>query len=40
MGALAVQLTESELKEIDARCRQVAVVGERYTPEMMALVHG
>jgi aryl-alcohol dehydrogenase-like predicted oxidoreductase len=38
MGALAVQLTESDLREIDARCRQVAVTGERYTPEMMALV--
>ena len=40
MGALAVQLTESDLEETDARFRQFAVAGERYTPEMMALVHG
>jgi aryl-alcohol dehydrogenase-like predicted oxidoreductase len=38
MGALAVKLTESDLKEIDARFEQLAVVGERYTPEMMGLV--
>jgi aryl-alcohol dehydrogenase-like predicted oxidoreductase len=40
MGALAIQLTESDLEETDARFRQFAVAGERYTPEMMALVHG
>jgi len=40
MGALAVQLTESDLKETDARFREIAVTGERYTPEMMALVNG
>ena len=40
MGALAVQLTQSDLEETDARFRQFAVAGERYTPEMMALVHG
>jgi aryl-alcohol dehydrogenase-like predicted oxidoreductase len=39
MGALAVQLTESDLKETDARFQQIAVAGERYAPEMMALVH-
>jgi aryl-alcohol dehydrogenase-like predicted oxidoreductase len=39
MGALAVQLTESELQEIDARFRPISVDGERYVPEMMALVH-
>jgi aryl-alcohol dehydrogenase-like predicted oxidoreductase len=39
MGALAVQLTKSDLEETDARFRQIAVAGERYTPEMMALVH-
>jgi aryl-alcohol dehydrogenase-like predicted oxidoreductase len=38
MGALGVQLTESDLKETDARFRQIAVAGERYTPEMMALL--
>jgi hypothetical protein len=40
MGALAVQLTESDLEETEARFRQFAVAGERYRPEMMALVHG
>jgi aryl-alcohol dehydrogenase-like predicted oxidoreductase len=39
MEALAVQLTESDLKETDARFRQIAVAGERYAPDMMALVH-
>jgi aryl-alcohol dehydrogenase-like predicted oxidoreductase len=38
MQALAVQLTESDLQETDARFRQFAVAGERYSPEMMALV--
>ena len=38
MQALAVQLTESDLQETDARFRQFAVTGERYSPEMMALV--
>jgi aryl-alcohol dehydrogenase-like predicted oxidoreductase len=40
MGALAVQLTESDLKETDARFQKINVAGERYTPEMMSLVHG
>ena len=40
MGALTVQLSESDLQETDARFRQIAVAGERYTPEMMALLHG
>jgi aryl-alcohol dehydrogenase-like predicted oxidoreductase len=39
MQALAVELTESDLGETDARFRQIAVAGERYTPEMMAMVH-
>jgi aryl-alcohol dehydrogenase-like predicted oxidoreductase len=39
MGALTVQLTESDLKETDARFQQIVVAGERYAPEMMALVH-
>jgi aryl-alcohol dehydrogenase-like predicted oxidoreductase len=40
MGALAVELTESDLQETDARFRSISVDGERYLPEMMALVHG
>jgi aryl-alcohol dehydrogenase-like predicted oxidoreductase len=39
MGALAVQFTEAELKEIDARFREINVAGERYTPEMMTMVN-
>jgi len=38
MGALNVKLTESDLKEINARLAQIEVFGERYTPDMMALV--
>ena len=32
-------LTEDDLKETDTRFQQIAVSGERYAPEMMALVH-
>jgi aryl-alcohol dehydrogenase-like predicted oxidoreductase len=39
MGALNVKLTESDLREINARFAQVDVFGERYAPDMMALVH-
>jgi aryl-alcohol dehydrogenase-like predicted oxidoreductase len=39
MGALNVKLTESDLKEINARLAQIEVVGERYPPDMMALVN-
>jgi aryl-alcohol dehydrogenase-like predicted oxidoreductase len=39
MGALHVKLTESDRRELEARFAQIDVVGERYTPEMMALVH-
>jgi aryl-alcohol dehydrogenase-like predicted oxidoreductase len=39
MGALNVKLTESDLKEINARIAQIDVFGERYAPDMMALVH-
>jgi len=39
MGALAVELTESDLEETDARFQQIDVAGERYAPEMMKLVH-
>src|SRR5579863_9081013 len=38
MGALNVNLTESDRKKIAERTSQFQVVGERYTPEMMALV--
>src|SRR5882757_3462730 len=33
MGALAVQLTEDDLKETNARLREFAVAGERYAPD-------
>jgi len=38
MGALQVVLTESDRKKIADRLAQIPVVGERYTPDMMALV--
>ena len=38
MGALAVQLTDQDLKETDARFQEMAVAGERYLPDMMALL--
>jgi aryl-alcohol dehydrogenase-like predicted oxidoreductase len=38
MGALNVALTESDRKKIGERLAQFQVVGERYTPDMMALV--
>jgi aryl-alcohol dehydrogenase-like predicted oxidoreductase len=38
MGALAVTLTDSDLKEISTRIAQIEVIGERYAPAMMALV--
>ncbi len=38
MGALNVKLTESDLKEINARLVQIEVFGERYAPDLMALV--
>jgi hypothetical protein len=34
-----VKLTESDLREINARFAQIDVFGERYAPDMMALVH-
>ena len=39
MGALNVGLTRSGLKEIKSRLAQIEVVGERYAPDMMALVN-
>ncbi len=38
MGALNVQLSEVDLKKIAARLAELKIVGERYTPQMMALV--
>jgi aryl-alcohol dehydrogenase-like predicted oxidoreductase len=38
MGALQVRLTEIDRKKIAERLAQIQVVGERYAPEMMALV--
>src|SRR5271165_6695730 len=38
MGALGVTLTEGDRKKIADRLAQIPVVGDRYTPEMMALV--
>jgi hypothetical protein len=39
MGAANVKLSESDRRELEARITQIGVVGDRYTPEMMALVH-
>ena len=39
MGAVNVELTERDLSEIAARFAQIPVVGERYAPDMMALVN-
>lgn len=38
MGALDVRLTGGELTKISAKLAEFEIVGERYTPEMMALV--
>ena len=38
MGAINVGLTDADRREIDDRCRNIAIVGERYRPEMMALI--
>lgn len=38
MGALAVQLTQEDLRETEARFQGTAVAGDRYSPEMMALL--
>ena len=39
MGAVAVQLTETDLKETNETFGALKVGGERYTPEMMTMVH-
>jgi hypothetical protein len=33
-----VKLTADEKRDLEARVAEIGVVGERYTPEMMALV--
>jgi len=38
MGATNVRLTEADLKKISARLAEFEIVGERYTPEMLAMV--
>jgi aryl-alcohol dehydrogenase-like predicted oxidoreductase len=38
MGAPGVRLTEQDLKETNSRFQEVAVAGERYSPDMMALL--
>jgi aryl-alcohol dehydrogenase-like predicted oxidoreductase len=38
MGAIHVHLSEADLKKIAARLAELQIVGERYTPQMMALV--
>jgi aryl-alcohol dehydrogenase-like predicted oxidoreductase len=38
MGALNVTLSPADLKRIESRLAQIQIVGERYTPQMMALV--
>jgi aryl-alcohol dehydrogenase-like predicted oxidoreductase len=38
MGALNVTLSPADLKRIEERLAQIQIVGERYTPQMMALV--
>jgi aryl-alcohol dehydrogenase-like predicted oxidoreductase len=38
MGALKVTLSEADLKKIGARLAEFQIIGERYNPDMMALV--
>ena len=39
MGALSVVLSDDDLAEIDQACEEFQVAGERYTKDMMAMVH-
>lgn len=39
MDALRVSLDEDDLREIDRACEEFQVAGERYTKDMMAMVH-
>jgi aryl-alcohol dehydrogenase-like predicted oxidoreductase len=38
MGALGVRLNKADLKKVAERLAEFEIVGERYTPQMMALV--
>ena len=38
MGALKVKLSDADLRNISAKLAELQIVGERYAPEMMALV--
>ena len=40
MGALRVTLSDADQEEIDRACEEFQVAGERYTKDMMAIVHG
>jgi aryl-alcohol dehydrogenase-like predicted oxidoreductase len=40
MGALRVELSAADLQEIREYVAKIPVAGERYTPEMMALLNG
>jgi len=40
MGALRVELSAADLKEIQEWVAKIPVAGERYTPEMMAMLNG
>ena len=40
MGALSVELNAGDLREIEEACATYHVSGERYTKDMMAMVHG
>ena len=40
MGALRVELNADDLREIRKHVAEIPVAGERYTPEMMALLNG
>jgi hypothetical protein len=39
MGALAVQLTEADLRETDARFSEIKVTGDRYAADLMKTVN-
>jgi len=40
MGALRVELGAEDLREIRELVQKIPVAGERYTPEMMAMLNG
>jgi len=39
MGTVRVELSAADLKDIREHVAKIPVAGERYTPEMMALVN-